>query len=152
MVELPRVDGKRRYKRISLHTNNYYEARERIKQMGITFEQEIEHQMRLNLATTPFQTQAELNKARDTAIHKYNTEYAAIHPEAQLNMTLKQPNYKLKNRISNALLLLYAVGIVATAGMLFSSNRKAQKAGLVGLAATTMCSGMLGSSKDGYGY
>ena len=30
IVELPRVDGNRRYKRISLHTNNYYEARERI--------------------------------------------------------------------------------------------------------------------------
>lgn len=26
-MELPRMDGKRRYKRISLHTNNYYEAR-----------------------------------------------------------------------------------------------------------------------------
>ena len=75
-----------------------------------------------------------------------------IHTDKGLNMTLKQPNYKLKNRISNALLLLYAVGIVATAGMLFSSNRKAQKAGLVGLAATTMYGGMLGSSKDEYGY
>lgn len=30
IVELPRVDGKRRYKRISLHTNDYYEAKERI--------------------------------------------------------------------------------------------------------------------------
>ena len=26
-MELPRINGKRRYKRISLHTNNYYEAR-----------------------------------------------------------------------------------------------------------------------------
>ena len=67
-------------------------------------------------------------------------------------MTLKTSNYKLKRHISNAFLLLYAVGILASAGMLFSSNRKAQKAGLTGFAATTMCSGMLGSSKDGYGY
>lgn len=26
-MELPRINGKRRYKRISLHTSNYYEAR-----------------------------------------------------------------------------------------------------------------------------
>ncbi len=32
-VELPRVDGKRRYKRVSLHTSNFYEAREKIKIM-----------------------------------------------------------------------------------------------------------------------
>lgn len=33
-IELPRVDGKRRYKRISLHTGNFYEAREKIKNMS----------------------------------------------------------------------------------------------------------------------
>lgn len=32
-VELPRVNNKRRYKIISLHTQNYYEAQEKIKQM-----------------------------------------------------------------------------------------------------------------------
>lgn len=32
-VELPRVNNKRRYKIISLHTQNYFEAQERIKQM-----------------------------------------------------------------------------------------------------------------------
>jgi site-specific recombinase len=32
-VELPRVNDKRRYKIISLHTQNYFEAKERIKQM-----------------------------------------------------------------------------------------------------------------------
>lgn len=32
-VELPRVNNKRRYKIISLHTQDYYEAKERIKQM-----------------------------------------------------------------------------------------------------------------------
>lgn len=32
-VELPRVNNKRRYKIISLHTQNYFEAKERIKQM-----------------------------------------------------------------------------------------------------------------------
>lgn len=32
-VELPRVNDKRRYKIISLHTQNYFEAQERIKQM-----------------------------------------------------------------------------------------------------------------------
>ncbi len=53
IVESPRVDGKRRYKRISLHTSNYYEAKERIKQMGIVFNQEIAHQMRLKLALNP---------------------------------------------------------------------------------------------------
>lgn len=29
--ELPRVNGKRRYKRLSLHTGNFYEAREKIR-------------------------------------------------------------------------------------------------------------------------
>ena len=32
-VELPRVNNKRRYMRMSLHTNNFYEAREMIKNM-----------------------------------------------------------------------------------------------------------------------
>ena len=32
-VELPRVNNKRRYKIISLHTQNYFEAQEKIKQM-----------------------------------------------------------------------------------------------------------------------
>lgn len=33
MIELPRVDGKRRYYIKSLHTTNYYEAREKVKDM-----------------------------------------------------------------------------------------------------------------------
>lgn len=33
-VEIQRVDGKRRYKRISLYTDNFYEAREKIKNMS----------------------------------------------------------------------------------------------------------------------
>lgn len=32
-VELPRQNGKRRYKRVSLRTSNFFEAREKIKQM-----------------------------------------------------------------------------------------------------------------------
>ncbi len=31
-IELPRVDGKHRYKRLSLHTDNYYEALEKSKE------------------------------------------------------------------------------------------------------------------------
>lgn len=38
-VELPRVNNKRRYKIISLHTQNYFEAKERIKQMVALEEQ-----------------------------------------------------------------------------------------------------------------
>ena len=34
-VELPRENNKRRYKRISLHTGNFYEAREKIKVMNV---------------------------------------------------------------------------------------------------------------------
>ena len=33
MIELPRIDGKRRYYIKSLHTDNYYEAREKVKDM-----------------------------------------------------------------------------------------------------------------------
>ena len=32
-VELSRQDGKRRYKRVSLHTSNFFEAREKLRQM-----------------------------------------------------------------------------------------------------------------------
>lgn len=39
-VELPRVNNKRRYKIISLHTQNYFEAQEKIKQM-ITQEEKL---------------------------------------------------------------------------------------------------------------
>lgn len=45
-VELPRVNHKRRYKIISLHTQNYFEAQERIKQM-ITLEEKFAHLQRL---------------------------------------------------------------------------------------------------------
>lgn len=41
-VELPRVNHKRRYKIISLHTQNYFEAQERVKQM-ITLEEKFAH-------------------------------------------------------------------------------------------------------------
>lgn len=33
IIETPRVNGKRRYKRTSLHTTNYFEAREKVKDM-----------------------------------------------------------------------------------------------------------------------
>lgn len=39
-VELPRVNNKRRYKIISLHTQNYFEAQEKIKQL-ITQEEKL---------------------------------------------------------------------------------------------------------------
>lgn len=38
IIELPRVDGKRRYKRLSLKTDNYYVAREQIKELKKMFE------------------------------------------------------------------------------------------------------------------
>ena len=34
MIELPRENGKRRYYIKSLHTDNYYEAREKVKDMA----------------------------------------------------------------------------------------------------------------------
>lgn len=45
-VELPRANNKRRYKIISLHTQNYFEAQERVKQM-ITLEEKFAHLQRL---------------------------------------------------------------------------------------------------------
>lgn len=45
IMELPRVNGKRRYERLSLHTSNYYEAREKIKQMAVVFDKEIENSL-----------------------------------------------------------------------------------------------------------
>ena len=47
-VELPRVNNKRRYKIISLHTQNYYEAQEKIKQMEELQEQFIRLQRLYN--------------------------------------------------------------------------------------------------------
>lgn len=84
IMELPRVNGKRRYHRISLHTTNYYEAREKLHYMGITFDQKIADKIRLKLAAKPFWSQKELNKIRDEAIEEYNIEYAAANPEASL--------------------------------------------------------------------
>ena len=84
IMELPRVNGKRRYHRISLHTTNYYEAREKLHYMGITFDQKIADKIRLKLAAKPFLSQKELNKIRDEAIEEYNIEYAAANPEASL--------------------------------------------------------------------
>ena len=101
IVELPRVDGKRRYKRISLHTNNYYEARERIKQMSITFEPEIANQMRMKLALNPFPTQERANQMRNEAIRTYNTEYAALHPEAQLASPNNNSTTMTQNQIQS---------------------------------------------------
>lgn len=45
-VELSRVNNKRRYKIISLHTQNYFEAKERIKQM-VTLEENFAKLQRL---------------------------------------------------------------------------------------------------------
>lgn len=45
-VELPRVNNKRRYKIISLHTQDYFEAKERIKQM-LAVEEKFTHLQRL---------------------------------------------------------------------------------------------------------
>jgi hypothetical protein len=42
-VELPRVNNKRRYKIISLHTQNYYEAQEKIRQMEDGYRQGLAH-------------------------------------------------------------------------------------------------------------
>lgn len=47
-VELPRVNNKRRYKIISLHTQDYYEAKERIKQMVALEEQFVRLQRLFN--------------------------------------------------------------------------------------------------------
>lgn len=84
IMELPRVNGKRRYHRISLHTTNYYEAREKLHYMGITFDKKLADKIRLKLATKPFWSQKELNKIRDEAIEEYNIEYAAANPEGSL--------------------------------------------------------------------
>ena len=79
-MELPRINGKRRYKRISLHTDNYYEAREKLRYMAITFDQKISKKMRLKGLVKSFPTRKELIQMRDDAIREYNEEYAAIHP------------------------------------------------------------------------
>ena len=47
-VELPRVNNKRRYKIISLHTHDYFEAKERIKQMVALEEQFVRLQRLFN--------------------------------------------------------------------------------------------------------
>ena len=47
-VELPRVNNKRRYKIISLHTKDYFEAKERIKQMVALEEQFVRLQRLFN--------------------------------------------------------------------------------------------------------
>ena len=78
IMELPRVNGKRRYKRLSLYTSNYYEAREKIKQMAVVFDKEIEKELRLRINASPFHiTEKEVIKIRDELIEEYNRKYAA---------------------------------------------------------------------------
>lgn len=87
-MELPRVNGKRRYKRLSLYTSNYYEAREKIKQMAVVFDKEIEKELRLRINASPFHiTEKEVIKIRDELIEEYNRKYAASHPKAQIKNT-----------------------------------------------------------------
>lgn len=45
IIEFPRINGKRRHERLSLHTSNYYEVREKIKQMAVVFDKEIENSL-----------------------------------------------------------------------------------------------------------
>ena len=68
IMELARVNEKRRYLRISLHTDSYYEARERLKHMGVVLDQKVADKMRQKLALKPFATQKELLQMRDEAI------------------------------------------------------------------------------------
>ena len=86
-----------------------------------------------------------------------------IHTDKGLNMTLKQPNYRLKNRMSDICFLLYAVGILTSAGMIFYPKAKVQKVGVAGLVMASACAVLHGASesedrsiqrrsKDGYGY
>ena len=85
IMELPRVNGKRRYKRLSLYTSNYYEAREKIKQMAVIFDKEIEKELRLRVNASPFCiTEKEVIKIRDELIEEYNRKYAASHPKNQI--------------------------------------------------------------------
>ena len=60
IMELPRVNGKRRYKRLSLYTNNYYEAREKIKQMD-------------NVDTYSFQSKQDVKKQMQQESEVFNT-------------------------------------------------------------------------------
>ena len=84
IMELSRVNEKRRYLRISLHTDSYYEARERLKHMGVVLDQKVADKMRQKLALKPFATQKELLQMRDEAIKEANEEYATLSPEASL--------------------------------------------------------------------
>ncbi|MDR2685217.1 MAG: hypothetical protein LBB23_00390 [Rickettsiales bacterium] len=77
IIETPRVNGKRRYKRTSLHTTNYFEAREKVKDMlvmtmptsfftdlerlykGLIFESESGQTLNIE---NPFATPARLSK------------------------------------------------------------------------------------------
>lgn len=88
IMELPRVNCKRRYNRLSLRTGNYYEAREKIKQMAVIFDKEIEKELRLRVNASPFHiTEKEVIKFRDELIEEYNRKCAASHPKAQTKNT-----------------------------------------------------------------
>ena len=67
--------------------------------MGIVFNQEIAHQMRLKLALDPFPTQERLNQMRDEAVRTYNIEYAAMHPELSLASQNNNPTTITQNQI-----------------------------------------------------
>ena len=136
IMELPRVNGKRRYHRISLHTTNYYEAREKLHYMGITFDQKIADKIRLKLAAKHFWSQKELNKIRDEAIEEYNTEYAAANPEASLLKQSKKVASVPQNYIDSLMSALlpkpqktprHTIQEIFNAMLLKGNNKKASK-------------------------
>ncbi len=82
-VELPRVNNKRRYKIISLHTQNYFEAQEKIKQM-ITQEEKF-RRLRQLFGNLIFEGDDSTGIA--TLVTKFSGK--------RLNETLKMRRYKI---------------------------------------------------------
>lgn len=87
MMETPRVNGKRRYKRLSLRTGNYYEAREKLKQMAMTIDKRIAKKFKSATIVNPYMTQKELNDLHDNLVQEYNEQYRSNHPIQLLNET-----------------------------------------------------------------
>ncbi len=96
--EMPRVNGKRRYKRLSLHTDNYYEAREQVKRLLNTNQPP-------NIANKPIARQIKslkISEVLDSWLHKsQNIESTRIRKHNGIVRMLSDVGLSLDNDYSD---------------------------------------------------
>ena len=99
-MELPRINGKRRYKRVSLHTSNYYEARAIMAEQqellnNIKELRQLYRQLRFEDSGFPYPNNAKMDWIEDNDYDlMYPDEVAKAPPQIAI---LRRNDYIAKN-------------------------------------------------------